>query len=392
MHRSILKKTILFILFFCSITSYAQYYKLSENSKVSIITCGSGEELYSIYGHTAIRVLDSINGIDVVYNYGNFDFGTPNFYPKFVKGDLQYFASASSFQDFMSSYVYDNRDVFEQNLLISLVQKQKLFDEINASLYSDEKFYTYKFIDKNCTTMVLNKVNSVFGSTVVTKKWNTDVSYRTVLYSYLDNHFFENLGINIIFGKKTDAPATKLFLPKELMDNLKISKFNNKPIVEKVSVLNKKNPEKVPVSYWNNIYFFCFLLLMILVWNRKAIQLAYFSVLGGMGVFLTLVGFYSLHHEVTQNYNILLFNPSLLLLAYFIVRKNNKWIVNLAYFNMASLAVYSMAIATKVDFLMMLPLIVVSGVILAKLAMQSKKLLTSIKQNGTESLEDNIDV
>ncbi|PWA07485.1 lipoprotein N-acyltransferase Lnb domain-containing protein [Flavobacterium psychrotolerans] len=372
MLRSVLKKTSLFILFFSSIASYSQYYKLSDKSKVSILTCGSGEELYSIYGHTAIRVLDSINGIDVVYNYGNFDFGTPNFYPKFVKGDLQYFASASSFQDFISDYVYDNRDVFEQNLLISLDQKQRLFDEINASLYSDEKFYTYKFIDKNCTTMVLNKVNAVFGSTVVTKKLNIDVSYRTVLYSYLDNHFFENLGINIIFGKKTDAPATKLFLPKELMDNLKISRFNNKPIVEEVLVLNKKNPEKVPVSYWNNFYFFSFLLLIILVLNRKVIHLVYFSILGSMGVFLTLVGFYSLHHEVSQNYNILLFNPSLLLLVYSNIRKKNKWIVNLSYFNMASLAVYLVVIVTKVDFIMMLPLILVSGVILSKFAIQSK--------------------
>jgi hypothetical protein len=366
------KIAFIFLILF-SITAQSQYYNLSPVAKISILTCGSGNELYSIYGHTAMRIEDSKNNLDIVINYGNFDFRTTNFYAKFVKGDLKYFAGACTYNDFMAEYIETNRDVFEQNLLISQTQKQKLFDELNASLYSDERFYTYKFIDKNCTTMVLNKINGIFGKTIVTKQSNTNVSYRSVLYSYLDNHFFENLGINIIFGAKTDAPATKLFLPKELMDNLKLTKFNNKPIVANAVVLNKSKVEEKATSWWNNFYFFTSFFILILVLNQKIINLFYLSVLGLMGIFFSLVGFYSLHHEVCQNYNVLIFNPSLLLLIYFYIQKNNKWIVNFAYLNLVSIAVYIVVIMLKVDFVMMLPVIITSLVIITKMRLKSRK-------------------
>ncbi|MBC7643054.1 MAG: DUF4105 domain-containing protein, partial [Flavobacterium sp.] len=199
-----LKKLLFFLVSLLSINANCQYYKLSNQAKVSLITCGSGNELYSIYGHTAIRFLDSENNLDIVYNYGNFDFATENFYLKFVKGDLQYFVAACSFNDFMQEYVETNRNVFEQQLILSTDQKQKLFEQMNSSMFSDERYYTYKFIDKNCTTMVLDKINAIYGSNIVNKKTNTLVSYRTILYSYLNNHFWENFGINIIFGAKVD--------------------------------------------------------------------------------------------------------------------------------------------------------------------------------------------
>ena len=86
--------------------------------------------------------------LDVVYNYGAFDFRTPNFVAKFAKGDLQYFAIAHSFTDFMDEYTYEKRSVFEQELIISLHYKQKLFDNLNNTIASEERYYTYKFIDQ----------------------------------------------------------------------------------------------------------------------------------------------------------------------------------------------------------------------------------------------------
>ena len=379
MSKTIFKKLFFFFILLFSIPSLSQYYNLSNEAKVSILTCGSGDELYSIYGHTAIRFLDTKSGLDVVYNYGNFDFRTPNFYLKFVKGDLQYFAAGCTYQDFMAEYIYDNREVFEQDLNITLIQKQKLFDTINTSLYSDERYYTYKFIDRNCTTMVLEKINKIFGSPVVSKKSNTNVSYRTVLYSYLDNHFFENLGINIIFGKKTDALATKIFLPKELMENLKIATYNNKQIADKIVVLNKKNNQTISHSLWNNFYFFCLFFILMLILNKKWVFMLYFMLLGLIGIFLSFVGFYSFHHEVAQNYNVLLFNPCLLLLIYFYISKNQKWTKYLSYFNLVLLVVYVFIIITKADFVMMLPIILTSGILLFRNIKSNKMLLPSVK-------------
>jgi Domain of unknown function (DUF4105) len=373
MNKLLLQKTFLYLFLLISFNSFSQYYKLTNQAKISVLTCGSGNELYSIYGHTGLRVVDVGNNLDIVFNYGNFDFATTNFYLKFVKGDLQYFVAACSFQDFMYEYQVTNRQVWEQNLLISDIQKQQLFDEINKTLYSNEKFYTYKFIDKNCTTMVLDKINSVFGSEIVTKKTNVDISYRKVLFSFLDNHFWENFGINIIFGHKVDNDATKLFLPEELMSNISTSKFNNKPIAEKSVIINKKKSEISSFSFLNSIYPYLIFLVLIVLFNKKQVNLIYFSILGILGIFFSTVFIYSQHEEIYWNYNILLFNPSLLILVNFILQKNQKWTTKLCYFNMACLGIYILILLNKVHLLMMLPMIFCSGIILYRIILENKK-------------------
>ena len=145
MDSSLLKKTFCLALLLFSLSNFGQQFTLSEKAKASIITCDTGNESYSLFGHTAIRISDSINNLDVVYNYGAFDFSTPNFVAKFTKGDLQYFAVANSFSNFIHQYTYENRSVFEQELIIPLAYKQKLFDNLNTSLASSESHYTYKF-------------------------------------------------------------------------------------------------------------------------------------------------------------------------------------------------------------------------------------------------------
>ncbi|WP_321539153.1 lipoprotein N-acyltransferase Lnb domain-containing protein [Flavobacterium piscinae] len=165
---------------------------MSSEAKISVLTCGSGEELHSIFGHTAIRIQDQKQGIDIVYNYGMFDFNTPNFYLKFVKGDLYYYVAKGSFEHFMYSYRMENRSVYEQELNFSSAQKQQLFDELEKSLYSEERFYLYKFIDKNCTTMVVDKINKQLKQPSIVKIGNTTQSYRHVLNPFMDKLFIKN--------------------------------------------------------------------------------------------------------------------------------------------------------------------------------------------------------
>lgn len=198
-----MKKLLLcLLLLFFQFLSFAQNPPLSENASVSIFTCGRGNELYTTFGHTAIRIKDEANNLDVVYNYGAFDFRAPNFYLKFVKGDLQYFVAACSYQDFIYEYQSENREVIEQTLNLTVQKKQELFDLLNSSLFSDERFYTYKFIDRNCTTKVEEKINKIIATTLIQKIDDKSISYREVLYPYFENHFWYKLGINIVFGAK----------------------------------------------------------------------------------------------------------------------------------------------------------------------------------------------
>jgi hypothetical protein len=373
MNFSLLKKITFTILLIGSLnSSFGQNLLLSKNARASIITCDTGNESYSLFGHTAIRIADIENNLDVVYNYGAFDFATPNFVMKFTKGDLQYFAVAHSFSDFMNEYAYEKRSVFEQELIIPLATKQKLLDNLNTALASEERYYTYKFIDKNCTSMVVDMLNKTLGSNLVIKKADTDKTYRTILYPYFENSFYEKLGTSIIFGKKVDKLGTTIFLPFELQKSLKVIRFENRPLCkESKTLLDCK--KQTPNSWWDSIYTFALLLVFIIVLNKKSIDLFYLVMMGTLGVFFGFLGLYSFHQELSYNYNILLFNPTLLVLLYFQYTKNQKWIINLCLFNILMVLIYLLVMLNKIHLLIVLPLILTNIALLVKMAIRNSK-------------------
>ena len=362
-----------FLLFFLSNSpfSYGQV-PLSDNAEISLLTCGTGDQLYSIYGHTALRVNDPARGLDIVYNYGTFDFTTPNFYGKFIKGDLQYFVSTSSFEEFNYSYVYDNREITEQVLNLTQTQKQMIFNELSNVLSSDKRFYTYKFIDRNCTTMVADLINSVLPEKISTKIPDTEKTYRTILYGYLDDNFYENLGINLMFGLKTDQKSDKLFLPVELQQGVSLSKNNNGSLVKEERIVYKKVENGANKSLWNNyISFVVIMLIPLFLSGKRTFQLIWLSICGVLGVFFTAVGWYSEHQEVLWNYNALLVNPAFLVLVFFMIRDNKIWIKRMTLFCGICIVLYTIFIATKVQLAMMLPIIALHAVILWKIQKQS---------------------
>lgn len=349
---------LLFFLFTLAIPATASAQLLSDKASVTLLTCGPGAELHSVFGHTAIRVYDPATAIDVVYNFGTFDFGTPNFYAKFVKGNLQYFVSASSYEDFVSAYLYYDRDVHEQVLNLTQVQKQAIADELNSTLLDvTKRYYTYKFIHRNCTTMVADILNKHLQAPISLENADNGMTYREIIFSRLDDHFFENLGINLAFGNPTDDVSSLLFLPNELMEGVSNTKTSLGPLeARKVAVNTASGNLKTP--WWNNFYVYgavC-LLLMALSGFRTA-RLAYLAIAGLMGVFLTFLGFYSTHSELLYNYNALLLNPLMVVLVFCALAGRHKTTVLLAFICLACLVLYTMLIINKPHLFMMLPLI-----------------------------------
>ncbi|WP_304198453.1 DUF4105 domain-containing protein [Flavobacterium alvei] len=367
-----LKKIVLILFLIGTLSGFGQNIILSKSARTSVITCDTGNESYSLFGHTAIRISDPENNLDVVYNYGAFDFSTPNFVVKFAKGDLQYFAIANTFSDFMNQYTYEQRSVFEQELLIPLAYKQKLFDNLTTVLSTSESYYTYKFIDKNCTSMVVDMLNKTLGAKIIDKKFDTDKTYRSILFPYFDNFFYEKLGTSIIFGTKVDAYSDHIFLPFELHKTLQQNQFNNQQLCgASKTLLNYK--KQAPNSWWNNVYSYLLFLGLILILNKKFIDNFYLLIMGLLGIFFVVMGFYSFHQELAMNYNVLLFNPALLVLLYFIVKKNKKWIVNLAVLNGIFLGVYLIMMINKAHFLVVIPLVLTTLIIVSKIAYKNSK-------------------
>ncbi len=374
-------KFIAILLFLVVGYANAQLFPLSDKSRVSVLTCGTGNEIYSLFGHTAIRITDPLTQLDIVYNYGAFDFATPNFVAKFTKGDLQYFVTTDTFTNFLNQYQYEQRSVYEQELNLSLEKKQALFDNLNQVLLSDARYYTYKFIDRNCTNMAVDIINKTLGSKVIYKTKAIDVSYRQTLYPYFDNHFYEQLGTSIIFGKKVDEQATLLFLPYELLESLKTAEYQNRPLAAETSTLLYFPPTKNPGSLWNNIYTYLIFLVAVVLVNKRPFTVVYLMIIGLVGVFFSIAGWYSLHRELEYNYNILLFNPLYLLLIYFYYCKNTKWISWLAIALFIMLIIAILVLMLKVYFWIVAPIIITNAIILLRLLRQSRNpnLLTAVE-------------
>lgn len=358
---------VLFFLFLSTIQMMAQQIQLSPKATVSVLTCATGNESYALFGHTALRITDPEQGLDVVYNYGAFDFSTPNFVARFAKGDLQYFVVAHSFYDFMQQYQYEGRSVYEQQLRLPQTVLQRIWDRLQMTMQTDEKYYTYKFIDKNCTTMVVDLLNQSLGSEVIRYTSAAKQSYRDILFPYFKNHFYEQLGTSVIFGTKVDQPAQTVFLPLELKAVLKTTKYQKQALSAAAITLLEVAPE-VSTSWWNNIYTYGVLLLLLLFWKRKAVALTFLTFMGLMGVFFVSMGFYSLHPELAQNYNALLFNPFLLVLVITVVLKKAAPTRYLVLFHLLCLLVYTVLVSTKAPFMLLLPLIVVTATLLYRLS------------------------
>ncbi len=328
-----------------SINFYGQI-RLSNNAQLSLLTCGSGNELYSLFGHTGLRVYDPELNINIVYNFGMFDFSTPNFYLKFIKGDLMYFGAIESCEDFLFQYQYFERSVVEQTLNLDENQKNTIFENLNLLLSTDQKYYQYQFIETNCTTKINDILNEVLP-TPLNKVGQEFPSYRTVINGYLTNHFFEKLGINLIFGSKTDIAATQIFLPIELENSLDESPF----LGQKMALLSYEN--QVKMVWWNSLYLFLLLVFIFTFVKPNILNNLWFVMQGLLGLFFLLVGFYSFHQEVLNNYNVLVTSPLLLVYAIMRIKKISfKRLIALAY--LLSVLIFMLMHHQKDHFFLML--------------------------------------
>ncbi|MGM0650771.1 MAG: DUF4105 domain-containing protein, partial [Bacteroidota bacterium] len=215
--------------------------ELSEKSEISLLTCAPGEQLYSVFGHTAIRVSDPEEEVDMVFNYGTFDFNTPFFYLKFGHGSLDYLLSVSSFKQFMREYFVGSRSVWEQELNMKLSEKKQLFRDLKVNAKPENRAYQYDFFYDNCATRVRDILLEQHENKKLTFR-NADkagnVTFREAIHPYLETKPWTKIGIDLILGIPADESTDSLsimFLPDHLMDQFAgisvKSAGENKPLV-----------------------------------------------------------------------------------------------------------------------------------------------------------------
>ena len=196
--------------------------ELSSSAQVWLITCSPGEDLYTRYGHTAIRVRDSINNIDGIFNYGTFDFNTEHFYWKFVRGETWYELGVEyPYYWFERAYEDANRKVYWQELNLRQHEKQALWDALLENLKPENKQYLYNFVFDNCATRPYQMILSACGNAIQSDYIGyTGCTFRSILRHYTGPLSWSNAGINLLFGSRADRKMDseeRLFLPEELM-------------------------------------------------------------------------------------------------------------------------------------------------------------------------------
>ena len=207
-----------------------QWPRLSDGAQVSLITYTPGEELYQAFGHSAIRVRDDLLGMDRLYNYGVFDFETPNFYVKFVHGDLRYQLAVSSSEEEIRAVGAYGQGVTELPLNLSPSQRQALFEALEINLLPENRFYRYDFILDNCSTRPRDIIERITGSPVTVRDAGKQ-TFRDMLDPYFTRIPWAGLGVSLLMGARIDRPASPreaCFLPADLERAVETSK-NGEP-------------------------------------------------------------------------------------------------------------------------------------------------------------------
>lgn len=299
----------------------ATYSTSGAEKTISVLTCGAGGELYSVFGHSALMVTDNDTGDSVIYNFGMFDFETPFFYYKFVRGDLDYYLGTESANWFMYAYTEEERTVVSQKLYLTDAETKRIINELDTLMLPENRAYKYKFIKDNCTTALRDLILNNVDYDKSMNNAHTGITYREYLNDCLYSMPWTKLGINFIMGSRTDREADfygSLFLPYIFMEGLAQITTPEGMLAAPVQKLN--NPPEAPAKNPQSGYYIMYVIFGALagfaIFNRSRIAAAvFFYLLGALGFLLIFTTSVSLHEELTRNFNILWCNPLFIIAA-----------------------------------------------------------------------------
>lgn len=339
-----LSRVVLIFLFTLFLSRNAFSQTDSCNLQISLLTCSPGAELYSTFGHTAIRAKDAATGMDVVFNYGTFDDSDPTkFYWDFTRGLMLYTVSAYPFSDFVEEYRSEQRGVIEQVLQLSCAEKKKLFNALRDNVQEQNRHYYYYFHQDNCTTrardMVVNNTAQpvVFRNILPAKI----PSFRNLLHNYLDKGHqpWSKFGIDILLGANLDKKVTNqtaMFLPDYLLKGFDSASTGNKPLVASTqTVLTIPSHPEGEASWFTPFVLFASLFIFITALSilkgnssstiLRIFDITFFLLLGLLGVLLATLWLIRVDTVCRNNWNLLWALPTHLPVV-FVMHRGKKWV------------------------------------------------------------------
>lgn len=320
-------------------TNYAE--TPADSIRVSLLTCSPHDEIYSLYGHTAIRYEDKASKTDIVVNYGMFSFKKPFFVARFVLGLTDYEMGIQDFNDFCYEYQYFGSQVTQQEINLTPEEKGQLLKALQDN-YANARVYRYNYFYNNCTTKARDIIlKSINGKIEYKNAIDKSVSFRDLIHGCNANYSWVSFGNDLLLGFKADMQTTReeqQFLPDNLMRDFGQAKIvsadgSARPLVKNTEIIVKGNDYAIAgkTKVTPQFVFITLLLLIaaIVVAEFKTkkrflwvdISLLLSSGLAGLILFVML---FSEHPTTSTNLQIFILCPLNLYWAIYIIKNKRN--------------------------------------------------------------------
>ncbi len=295
-----------------------------DSVEVSLLTCSPHEEIYSLYGHSAIRWHQG--DIDLVFNWGMFSFSKPYFALRFVFGLTDYELAAYPYERFWPYYQQWGSSVTEQVLNLTNDEKRTLQHLLSENLKEENRVYRYNFFYNNCSTKPRDVIEkSIEGQVVYEDHNDFQPTFREMVRECNRNHRWSKFGNDMLLGVKADLATTRQeqeFLPMNLMTDFAHAQIYKdgvyRRLVKEQRLLVAPGVQVIEQDFFLTPTEIAVLLLIISVcialyeWKSSRVvkwwDVALMTIQGLVGIVLTVMIF-SQHPTTSLNLNLLLFNP-----------------------------------------------------------------------------------
>jgi hypothetical protein len=346
-----MKRSLLIVLTVISFSYASLFSQVTNDTTFYLLTCDPGLETYSVYGHSALRVV--IPGIqtDVVYNWGVFDFNTPNFAWKFAKGRLDYMLGVYPYNRFLRDYMMENRAVISQTISLEPVEKLRLMLLLQENMKPENRYYRYDFFYDDCSTRIRDLIEKILGDKLIypPDQSNNTPAFREKIGSHLIMFPWLKMGIDLLMGtpgEKKTSFRDRMFLPEDLQRNLTQAVVNRDrkmvPLLQpSVTILDFPPPDVKHGFYETPVFVFTILFVLLVVisaWLRNSvvmnyIDMALFLAFSVLSILMIFFNFFTDHQQMRLNLSMIWFNPFIILCLYpLITGKKSYLLFRLVFF------------------------------------------------------------
>ena len=319
------RKIALLICLMC--TSAMRCLATEDSIRVSLLTCSPGPEVYELYGHTAIRCELPDREVDVVFNYGVFDFKAKHFAWRFALGECDYIVQAIPWSYFIGEYVARGSSITAQELNLTQQEALQLFERLAHNCLPENRTYRYNFLRNNCTTMVRDRIEETLGGQVLYPDSLPHYSYREMLHQYTAAHPWAQEANDLLLGADVDTMLSErdmMFAPEYFMRFcsgaiIMDADGRQRPLVRRTETPIAAQPQPDATSPlmlpWQALAVFgaiCLMVMMCELHSRRICWLwdvVLLTVQGCVGTLIAFLFFFSEHPSVDSNWLLWLFNP-----------------------------------------------------------------------------------